>query len=125
LSFIQTHADLFDAAASVIAEQPAMINEAGAVSFAGQRPLRFALDAGASFMGFVEDGEATAIQSTFGIAPADAELLGTVLALGGLAAAYDGLTGANTLQHIQNTLTPHKLSSLVNAISSSPFGPAA
>jgi hypothetical protein len=119
LSFISNNADLFGSAASAIAEEPAIQNEATTISSVQQDPLTFSLGAGQNFMAQAVANEAAGIEMAFGIGAADAGLLGAVLVLGGLAAAYDGNTGASTLQDIENSLTPDAFQALVASITAS------
>jgi hypothetical protein len=121
LSFMRQNTDLFDAAASAVAEQPAIVNEARTAASMGQAPLDFALDAGAAAMGQALNAEAATIASPT-VGPAEAKLISSVLVLGGLAAAYDDLTGGDTFQDVADTLTPEALQDVLTASSQPRIG---
>jgi hypothetical protein len=109
LSFIEDNNDLFELAAADLAKQPVIQDLAKEATLAEQTPLNFFLAGGSAIMGAAINTEASAIEMAFTIDTAGAQLVGSVMLLGGVAAAYDSLNGTNTLGNIENHLSSQSL----------------
>jgi hypothetical protein len=109
LSFIEDNNELFELAAADLAKQPVIQDLAVEASLAEQTPLNFLLSGGSAIIGPAINTEAVAIETAFTIDTAGAQLLGAVMLLGGVAAAYDSLNGTDRLGSIENHLTPQSL----------------
>jgi hypothetical protein len=114
ISFISDNTDLFEAAAADFAQRPAMQNEAQLAVEANQRPVVFALNAPS--IGEPVGREANLIAAQFATDGGSANLIGSVLTLGGLAAACDNLTGGQALQNMEHSLAPSRLATFYNAV---------
>jgi hypothetical protein len=114
LSFINNNTNLFESASAAFAEQPAPQNEAEFAVQADQKPMTFALNSPS--IGEPVGREANLVATAFGTDSGTANLIGAVLTLGGLAAAYDNFTGDHTVQNLEGSLTPGRLAAFYNAV---------
>jgi hypothetical protein len=115
LSFIDENTNLFELAAAAVAEQPAIQNEATFAVQANQKPVVFALNAPS--IGEPVGREADLVGDAFATDSTTANLIGTILTLGGLAAAYDDLTGDHTVQNLEGSSGAGSFAALYRAVS--------